>query len=712
LKNQIAKRSILLIEDDARARTLAQAALEQTGFCVLEAHGRAAALTVLEREKPDIVLIGTTVQDISSLELCRLIREIPELGDLPIVTVLAQENDESIDRAYEAGATDFVVEPVSWSLASHRMHCIVCDNCLNQGLLESESKNRAFIQAIPYTMLVVDRDGILVDEHGGRENNFFAELKQSGNPSVLEALPNKLARHWRTQITEVSSTGETQVGEFRLTRKLVTRNYETRMVPYTENRVLIIIRDVSHQKQASAKVHQLAHYDALTALPNRQSFLDHLSDAIETAEASGTMLGVLYIDLDNFKRINDSLGHSIGDLLLQTVAQRLANCIRRDDYVAKTGDASSRVQLARLGGDEFTVILRDLNGESEAEQIAERITASLREPLTHGSHEFVITPSIGIAIFPHDGVDLDTLVKNADVALYQAKAAGRNGHCMYSGTMSIRSLERLEIEDALRRAVANDDLELHYQPRMKLTDGNVTGLEALLRWNHPERGPIPPAKFIPLAEEANLIIELSEWTLHAVCRQISAWQAGPIAGIPVAINLSGQQFNQSDVYRSVTRALADAAISPELLELELTESMLMHDADETVLMLRRLKEAGISLAVDDFGTGYSSLSYLKKFPIDALKIDRSFVSGLQAVGDDASICTAIIALAHSLSMKVIAEGVETIDQLELLKSYGCDEIQGYYFARPQPEREVAEFLRAYGDRRSEPVGMQAGLARA
>jgi len=706
------KHAVLIVEDDARLRVQARTELEQAGFWVSEASDGKSAIDALKREKPTMILMGSRIQGMDGFELCSVIRGMPGFGNLPIVMILAQEDTESINRAYEVGATDFIGNQDGWPLLAHRVRYIMRSHQISQGLRASEAKNRAFIQAIPDTMLVVDKNGSLVAQYGGRDNRFLFDLRKAGKPSVLEALPAKLAEHWQQQIALVLGSSETQVGEFSLTRKDKTRNYETRMVPYTEDNVLIIIRDISERKQASQKVRQLAYYDTLTGLPNRQSFLTELSAAIRTCEANDTMLAVLYIDLDHFKRINDALGHNVGDQLLKTVGKRLASAVRRDDYVARYGRGGSRLQLARLGGDEFTIILGDLHSAEEAETIAERITNALKKPLAHDGHEFVITPSIGIAVYPEDGADIDTLVKNADVAMYQAKAAGRNSHCMFSGTMSVRSLERMELEDALRRSLNNGDLELHYQPKMRLASGEVTGMEALLRWDHPERGPISPAKFIPMAEEANLIIELGQWVLQAACRQIKAWQGGPLAGIPVAINLSGQQFYHSDVHRNVVQALEEASITPNLLELELTESMLMRDADETIASLRRLKEAGLSLAVDDFGTGYSSLAYLKKFPIDALKIDRSFVSELKAVGEDISICSAIIALAHSLDLKVIAEGVETEEQLELLKRYACDEVQGYYFAKPQSAEEVARFLCAYRSNDDGDAGVATQLASA
>ena len=356
--------------------------------------------------------------------------------------------------------------------------------------------------------------------------------------------------------------------------------------------------------------------------------MTRVAEAIRDANEGGGQFSLLYLDLDNFKRINDSLGHSIGDELLKTIARRIDRCVRGDDFVARYGSNRSNLHLARLGGDEFIVLLRGLSEPEDVDRIATRIGEAVSKPVRQGDREFVVTPSIGIASFPEDGDDIDTLVSNADMAMYHAKESGKNAVRAFSGTMSVRSLEYLDLEHSLRRAISNNELELHYQPKLGLKSGEITGVEALLRWNHPERGFVSPAKFVPIAEEAGLILDLSDWVLHEACRQVKHWEEGPLAAVPIAINLSGKQFSHSDVFRVVTKAVHDHAISPGSLQLELTESELMRDADGTIGTLARLKEAGISIAVDDFGTGYSSLSYLRKFPIDALKIDRSFVMTL------------------------------------------------------------------------------------
>ena len=456
------------------------------------------------------------------------------------------------------------------------------------------------------------------------------------------------------------------------------------MVPYLNDLTLAIVREITDRKRTEEEVHRLAYFDTLTGLPNRQLFHQQLSGAIERASKNETKVAALYIDLDNFKRINDTLGHSFGDVDLKTIAKRLDQCIRADDCIARADSKESRLHLARLGGDEFVAILQDLESEDDAVVVADRIRNELTKPVEHLGHEFVVTSSIGVSLYPRDGDDLDTLLKNADVAMYQAKSAGRNSVRFYSGTMSLRSLERLELENGLRYAIQRDELDLHYQPKIDLETGELYGVEALLRWHHPERGDIPPSNFIPLAEECGLISSLGKWVLRNACHQIKVWQDRYQCSINVAVNVSSQQLFNNDFANIVLKEVFDVGLSPTSLQLELTETILMNDVNETIATLNKLRKAGTSLAMDDFGTGYSSLSYLNQLPIDTLKIDRSFVMDLETNRENAAICAAIIAMAHALDLKVVAEGVETEAQRKYLHKQRCDQIQGYLISKPLP----------------------------
>lgn len=672
----------LVVDDDETQRLLETAALKKVGFRVAQVVDGAAALKALQKIEPDLIVLDVDMPKLNGFDTCREIRRLPRHRDTPIVMVTGHEDTDSINKAYQSGATDFISKPINWSLLGHRVRYILRTSQVSQGLRESEARNRAFIRAIPDAILIVNQKGSVLEQVGGRGHQAFS----------LDELPADLRETWRRQVRYVIESGDVQNSEFVMREGVDKGYYEARMVPFMRDRTMMIIRDISAQKRANAKVYRLAFYDTLTGLPNRQSFMSRVAEAIRDASNNGTQFCILYLDLDNFKRINDSLGHSIGDELLKTIANRIDYCVRGDDFVARYGKARADTHLARLGGDEFTILLSGLSDPDDVDAIAARITKAVSEPVREGGREFVVTPSIGIASYPDDGDDIDTLVSNADMAMYNAKESGKNAVRAFSGTMSVRSMEYLDLEHSLRRAIGNNELELHYQPKLGLESGRITGVEALLRWTHPDRGPVSPAKFVPIAEEAGLILDLSQWVLNEACRQIKKWEGGPLADIPIAINLSGKQFSHSDVYQLILKALHDHKVSPASLHLELTETELMRDADGTIGTLARLKNAGIAIAVDDFGTGYSSLSYLNKFPINALKIDRSFVMELEASGDNLSICGAIIALAHSLNLTVIAEGVETDEHKRLLTDLKCDEMQGFLFARPQNAATTAEFM--------------------
>lgn len=694
---------ILVVDDDATLRLLTRAALEQAGFTVLEADNGEDAVSLAFEHDPDAILLDVEMPRLDGFAACARIRQHPNCVDTPIVMLTGRDDDESIQQAYDAGATDFVSKPINWSLLGQRVRYIVRASRVSRGLRDSESKNQAFVTAIPDSLLVVDGDGLLITHHRGAQGSALIDDRVQSGQLLFDRLPKSLADLWRQQIARVLDTREMEVSEHRARKDLDYHFYESRVVPFTDSSVLIMLRDVTEQKQVAAKVRRLAFYDTLTGLPNRQSFLIQLAEAIREAEDENERVGILYLDLDNFKLINDSLGHNVGDRLLQDIASRLKASVRRDDYVASAGRDSSKMQVSRLGGDEFTILLRNLSSNEEADAVASRMVQVLKEPLRLDGHQFVITPSVGMAVYPDDGRDLETLMKNADTALHHAKDSGRDRVTRFSGTMSVRSLERLELEDALRRSIRNGDLELHYQPKLNLRRNRVTSVEALVRWTHPERGPVSPDKFIPIAEESGMIAELSDWVLQTACQQLQAWQGTALSDVSVAINLSAKQFSLDNLHTHILQALRNSAVPFGHLELELTEGALMRDVDAAVEMLSFLKEAGFVISVDDFGTGYSSMAYLKRFPLDALKIDRSFVDGIETSEDSHSICKAIVVLGHSLGLQVVAEGVENEEQLRLLRDMDCDQIQGYLFARPAPAPETSRFILEHRRRFDTPL---------
>jgi diguanylate cyclase (GGDEF)-like protein/PAS domain S-box-containing protein len=445
---------------------------------------------------------------------------------------------------------------------------------------------------------------------------------------------------------------------------------------------VIVFHDVSAARQMSLQLSHLAQHDSLTDLPNRMLLNDRLQQAITMAKRHGYRIAVLFMDLDRFKHINDSLGHVVGDQLLQAVALRLERCVRESDTVG------------RQGGDEFVVVLSELEAAENAGISAAKLLAALTLPYHIGPHDISVPVSIGVSIYPDDGDNAETLISNADTAMYHAKENGRNNYQFFKQEMNIRASERQFIEGGLRGALERKEFSLHYQPKIDLGTGAVTGVEALLRWKHPERGFIPPAQFIPIAEDTGLILPIGQWVLREACRQSRAWLDSGFAPVPMAVNISAVEFRSKDFVDSVRAILKESRLDPQCLELELTESVLMKHAESTVSMLKALKEIGVQLTVDDFGTGYSSLSYLRQFPVDSLKVDQSFVHEISSHKDDAAIVSAVISMGNSLKKRVIAEGVETREQLDFLTAEGCEEAQGYYFNRPMVADQFAKLLEA------------------
>lgn len=438
--------------------------------------------------------------------------------------------------------------------------------------------------------------------------------------------------------------------------------------------------DITARIRAESEIQQLINYDTLTGLPNRSLLHDRLKLAIAQASRDLQLVGVLFLDLDRFKSINDTLGHRVGDKLLKTVAKRLAACVRESDT------------LARLGGDEFVAILVGVNTAEGITTVAKKILMLISEPIYIEDHEIYTSGSIGIAVYPMDGDDSHTLLKHADLAMYQAKELDRNNFQYFSRDMNIKVLERMMLENSMRKALEREEFFLVYQPQVDARSGRITGMEALLRWQHPDLGLLAPDKFISLAEETGFIIPIGEWVLRAACRQNKAWQQLGLPAVRVAVNLSAKQFGQYHLDEMIASTLMETGLDPEWLELEITESAIMKNADQNAIILRKLKDMGVSLAIDDFGTGYSSLSYLKHFPISRLKIDRSFVRDITTNSDDAAIAEIIIAMAQTLKLSVIAEGVETRAQMELLSFNNCIEMQGYLFSRPVMPEQFEIFL--------------------
>ena len=565
-------------------------------------------------------------------------------------------------------------------LAMRRMH---------QGLTESEARLRAIVATAMDAVVQIDAQGIVTGWNGQAESIFgWAPSEAIGQALHQMIIPEQYQKVHIQGLKHFHASGEAPFLNKRLEITALHRDGREFPVELTISparwhdkiEFCAFVRDITERKQSEQFILHLATHDALTGLPNRHLLNDRIQQALIQSQREAAQTAVLFIDLDQFKTINDSLGHDVGDLLLKEVAQRLVSCLRNGDTVA------------RSGGDEFVVVLTDISNAQEAATVAQKLLDALIAPYQISGNDMRTTASIGIAIFPDDGENVETLIKNSDLAMYYAKEAGRNNCQFFTQKMNRVVAEKHAMGTDLHHAIARNELLLNFQPIVDIRGGTLAGMEVLLRWQHPRWGLVSPLQFIPLAEEIGLIVPIGEWVLKAACTQLKAWQQQGYEVPRLAINLSVKQFRQKTLAETVARILAETGVEARDIELEITESLLLENTDEVAHTLRKLSAMGLEISIDDFGTGYSSLNYLKRFPINNLKIDRSFVMDISNDADDTAIVIAIIALAHSLQMKVIAEGVETEQQLAFLRQQGCDQYQGYNFSEPLSAPEVASKL--------------------
>jgi len=571
-------------------------------------------------------------------------------------------------------------------------------------ILTAKAQLQATLDAIPDTLLEIDLTGRCVSCHCRDEKQQAVAPGELLGRTIAEVLPPEAARTIMEALRETNAKGFSSGQEIRLDLADGPRWFELSLSRKPEgdkgNPIFILLsRDITERKKAAERIFQLAYFDSLTGLANRQSLKERLDREVNRAKLDGGKLGVLLLDLDNFKSINDTLGHGVGDQLLQRTAERLRNAVRPADVVARQELApvvQPEIELARPGGDEFILLIRGMKKIEDALVVADRIRESMRQPFQFLQQDFVLTTCIGIAVYPPDGNDAETLLKHADTAMHHAKEKGRDTCTFYSDSLTRKAKHRLNLVGHLHRALERDEMLLAYQPQLDARTGKVLSLEALVRWNHPEKGLVSPMEFIPLAEDTGLILPIGEWVLRTACMQAAQWHA---RGHPlrIAVNLSPLQFRDQELLNRVMRALSEASLAPEHLELEITESALMDENPETVRTLHALRETGLQFSLDDFGTGYSSMSYLKRLPLSNLKVDRAFIQGLPDDADNYAIVSAILSLAEHLGFSTTAEGIETLDQALLLKHLNCDLLQGFYFARPLPAEDVDAVLRRHWD---------------
>ncbi|MBX3209024.1 MAG: EAL domain-containing protein [Labilithrix sp.] len=709
---------VLLVDDDPMMRLLTAEALFGAGYDVVEAADGSEAVDRFGELAPDVVLLDVVMPEMDGYDVCRVLRGLPGGAATPILMMTGLDDVDSIHRAYEAGATDFITKPINYSLLGYRLRYL-----LRAAATFRESCETAARLARAQRLARIAHWEL--DLQTGHYHHPRAGLEILGlSPAERDASTFGLAPAIhpddRDRVEVALAGREAHQIEYRVVLPDGTEKYLHQEAELVDDeltgraRLVGTAQDVTVLRKAERQVLELAYFDSLTGLPNRTFLRQYLARVLGNAERDGKNLAILALDLDLFKRVNDTLGHAAGDALLREVAARVTSCIREGDMVASAGGNALERALtsdsvaARLGGDEFVVVLGGIRRPEDAAVVARRIADRLAMGFTLGTAEVFVSSSIGIATFPENGRDAASLLECADAAMYHAKDSGRNGFQFFTPSIHEAAKRRVELENTLRSALARSgilgghgeshrggsstralsEFELHYQPKVEIPSGRVSGAEALLRWTSPERGCVSPAEFVPIAEDTGLIVPLGEWVLRTACRQAKEWEATAPTPLRVAVNVSARQFREPGFCALVADVLRETGLAPNLLELEITEGMVMQDTATSGEVLLALKQLGVRIALDDFGTGYSSLSYLTKLPIDALKIDRSFITNLGSAAKSETITAAIIGLSRGLDIDVVVEGVETEAQLDFLGQYGNAEIQGYFFAKPMPVAEV------------------------
>ncbi len=684
--------SILLGTRNPSILKEARAVLEPFGWEVRGADSDELRATAVA-EPPTLALVGFDGLGADAIALTRDLLRSQGIHRFPVLLAAQDPGEELISKALSVGAADVVDRPVRWGLLLHRVQRILQ---VVEGLTELQRWEASLLDLQRIARLgswILDRDTRLMR---WSEQMYSLLGLDAGAKTDFEAFSLCIHPEDREAVCEALEEAAAARVPLDAMCRIILASGAVRYVqlrgelsPSQNLRMYGTMQDVTEQRRAQEKIRHLANFDSLTGLANRRRFIERLERARISSAAKGDRMALLYLDLDQFKRINDTLGHTAGDELLRSVADVLFEKVRSADALGRASIVEDS-EISRLGGDEFAVLLTRIDGLEHVEQLATRILDALPAPIVVEGHEITTTGSIGIAVYPEDGEDVETLVKHADRALYHAKERGRNGYQFFSEALNVGALKRLTMEARLRSAVESGGLHLCFQPRLDLAKGRLDGVEALLRWDDEELGRVSPKDFIPLAEETGLILELGAWVIRAACAQGVAWRASGLRDLRVSVNVSTIQFRRGDLVSTVGEALTTTGFDPKWLEIEITESLMLQDDEDTATVLRELRAMGIRIALDDFGTGYSSLSYLSRYPLDVLKLDRSLVRDLTGDPHARGIATAVISMAHVLGLSVVAEGVDQEEQLDFLREQGCDEAQGFLIAGPLEKDEVLQ----------------------
>jgi predicted signal transduction protein with EAL and GGDEF domain/DNA-binding response OmpR family regulator len=703
---------VLLVDDDEVNLMLTAIALRERGFDVVEVGDGTAALERLDAVAPDMIVLDALMPGMDGFETCRHLRQRSGCAQIPVLMLTGLDDDASIERAYSAGATDFFVKSTQWSLLAGRLRYMLRAARTRVELERSKFKLARAQDLARMGSFDWKRGNGSADERGlgqlwlspealrvlgrnvGERPDVRALLRMVGRAQRrgLMRMLSEVVAHNAVLATDVSVT------LFDGRQRIIHVEAEAEFDHGQGSGYTGVFQDVTDRRVAEDRIRHLANFDALTGLPNRRQLIWRTERALEQARRLNHNAALLLIDLDRFKNVNDTLGHAAGDELLMEVSRRLRACVRHSEQVMEgaleaAGARSHRTleAVGRLGGDEFVALLPEVTDDADAQRVANRILDSLRDPVLVAGQECFVTASVGIAMFPRDGLNLVDLMRNSDVAMYAAKSAGRNSAQAYSPHLGGRGRDKIELETHLHKAIERNELVLYYQPKIDVRAAKMVGAEALMRW---QRGNqlVPPGDFIPLAEETGLIVPLSEWAVREAARQARIWQQSFAFADSIAVNLPSRLFERSDLVEKIHQSVTEYGMPHRAIQLEITENNLMKDLHNVSLSLHRLNEVGVEISIDDFGTGYSSLAYLTTLPISELKIDRSFVRDLGITPQSSAVVSAIIALARSLGLRVIAEGVENLRQMEVLHKLGCTVMQGFLFAKALPPDDLEAWL--------------------